>query len=61
MSGHRVLLVIGSALWIATSGWAGSEPVTVSPGSAAGALIEPLMCPTSADGKHCLTHQARRG
>ena len=45
MSVHRVLLVVCSVLLIATTGSAGSKPVTVSPGSATGALIGDA-CPT---------------
>ena len=46
MSVYRVLLVVCCALLIATTtGWAGSEPVTVSPGSPTGSVIGDT-CPT---------------
>ena len=45
MSVHRVLLVVCSALLIATTGWAGSRPVAVSPGSPTGSVIGDA-CPT---------------
>ena len=45
MSVQRVLLVACSVLLIATTGWAGSQPVAVSPGTASGALIGDA-CPT---------------
>ena len=45
MSVRRVLLVTCSALLVATTGWAGSKPVAVSPGSSTGALIGDA-CPT---------------
>ena len=44
MSVQRVLLVVCSVLLIATTGWAGSTPVAVSPGGPTGALIQ-TACP----------------
>ena len=46
MSVHRVLLVVCSALLIATTGWAGSRPVAVSPGSPEGVSLIESRCPT---------------
>ena len=46
MSVYRVLLVVCCALLIAATSWAGSRPVTVSPGNPQGVSLIEARCPT---------------